>query len=248
MLFKHFKKSCPPREVSPPPWDVALVLNSLRGLPYEPLQESHLKDLTLKTVFLLALASSKRVGELHALSYKVAHTRGWKEASFSFIPEFVAKNQDPSKADPSFWSFSVPSLDDFVGGEEEEMALCPVRAIRTYLKRTRHLRPQAKRLFVSTKDSLKPISVNSISCWIKEVIRRAYGNDRAICPRAKAHELRAVGTSLVFRKNLSLNQVLQAGVWKSQNTFTSFYLKDIMYESLGNFSIGPIVAAQEILV
>ena len=247
MLFKHFKKSCPPREVRSPAWDVALVLSSLRGPPYEPLREAHLKDLTLKTIFLLALASSKRVGELHAISYKVSHSKGWNEITFTFIPEFVAKNQDPSKTDPRFWSFSVPSLEDFVGGEEDELTLCPVRAVRTYLKRTKHRRPECKRLFVSTKESQNQITKNSISYWVKEVIRRAYEKGHSVPPKAKAHELRAVGTSLVFKKNLSINQILQAGTWKSQNTFTSFYLKEIMLESLGTFSLGPIVAAQEVL-
>ena len=33
MLFRSFEKSCPPREVKPPQWNVALVLDSLRGPP-----------------------------------------------------------------------------------------------------------------------------------------------------------------------------------------------------------------------
>ncbi|XP_076049118.1 uncharacterized protein LOC143029868 [Oratosquilla oratoria] len=247
MLFRHFRKSCPPREITSPPWDVALVLNALRGPPYEPLRDANFKDLTLKTVFLLALASSKRVGELHAISYRVAHSKGWQEVSFTFLPQFVAKNQDPAKADPRFWSFSIPSLDDFVGGEHAEMVLCPVRAIRTYLKRTKHLRPDLPRLFVSTRGTPKPVTKTSISYWIKEVIRRAYASSPTDYPGAKAHDLRAIGPSLVFRKNRSVNQVLQAGIWKSQTTFTSFYLKDVMWESLGTFSLGPIVAAQEVL-
>ncbi|XP_076048954.1 uncharacterized protein LOC143029809 [Oratosquilla oratoria] len=246
MLFRHFRKSCPPREITSP-WDVALVLNSLRGPPYEPLRDAHLKDLTLKTVFLLALASSKRVGELHAISYRVAHSKGWQEVSFTFLPQFIAKNQDLAKADPRFWSFSIPSLYDFVGGEHAEMVLCPVRAIRTYLRRTKPLRPDLPRLFVSSRGKPKPVTKTSISYWIKEVIRRAYTMSPTDCPRAKAHDLRAIGTSLAFRKNLSVNQVLQAGIWKSQTTFTSFYLKEVMWESLGTFSLGPIVAAQEVL-
>ena len=47
-------------------------------------------------LFLLALASAKRIGELHALSYRVSHSRGWGEVSFFFVPGFVAKTQDPS--------------------------------------------------------------------------------------------------------------------------------------------------------
>ena len=49
-----------------------------------------------RKLFLLALASAKRIGELHALSYRVSHTRNWGEVSFSFVTGFVAKTQDPS--------------------------------------------------------------------------------------------------------------------------------------------------------
>ena len=40
-----------------PSWDCALVLETLNGAPFEPLQESSLKCLMLKMTFLLALAS-----------------------------------------------------------------------------------------------------------------------------------------------------------------------------------------------
>ena len=46
-----------------------LVLRSLRLQPYEPLREVLNRDLTLKTVFLLAVASAKQVGELHSLPH-----------------------------------------------------------------------------------------------------------------------------------------------------------------------------------
>ena len=34
------------------------------------------------------LASAKRIGELHALSYRVSHTRDWGEVSFAFVTKF----------------------------------------------------------------------------------------------------------------------------------------------------------------
>ena len=58
--------------------------------------------LAQKTLFLLALASAKRIGELHALSYRVSHTRDWGEVSFAFVTSFVAKTQDPSSLAPRF--------------------------------------------------------------------------------------------------------------------------------------------------
>ena len=95
MLLRSFSRSVDPVELRPPAWDVALVLQSLTGAPYEPLQTCDERFLAQKTLFRLALASAKRIGELHALLHRVSHSRNWGEVSFSFVPGFVAKTQDP---------------------------------------------------------------------------------------------------------------------------------------------------------
>ena len=94
MLFRSFSKSCSPTDLRTPAWDVALVLQSLTVAPYEPLRDADERYLAHKTLFLVALASAKRVGELHALSHRVSHSLGWKEVSFGFVPGFVAKTLD----------------------------------------------------------------------------------------------------------------------------------------------------------
>ena len=52
-----------------PQWDLGIVLEALSKPPYEPLREASLKHLTLKTVFLLAMASAGRHKELKALLF-----------------------------------------------------------------------------------------------------------------------------------------------------------------------------------
>ena len=52
-----------------PQWDLGVVLEALSKSPYEPLREASFKHLTLKTVFLLAMASAGRRSELHALRF-----------------------------------------------------------------------------------------------------------------------------------------------------------------------------------
>ena len=74
-LLRSFARSVNPVELRPPAWDVSLVLQSLTGAPYKPLRTCEERFLAQKTLFLLALASAKRIGELHALSYRVSHTR-----------------------------------------------------------------------------------------------------------------------------------------------------------------------------
>ena len=202
MLMRGFKKSLSPQEVRPPEWDVTLVLSYLRGAPFEPLRQASLRDVTLKTLFLLALASAKRIGELHGFSHEVRHSRGWNSLTFSFVPDFVAKTQDPSVFDPRFESFTIPSLRDFTDGDQDEMLLCPVRAVREYLRRTRECRPQLPRLFLSTGSRRKMVSRNTISFWLREVIRKAYVSSGVdLPPRIRSHELRAIAPSVAFRRN-----------------------------------------------
>ena len=76
MLLRSFSRSVDPVELRPHAWDVALVLQSLIGAPYEPLRTCDECFLAQKTLFLLALASAKHIGELHALSYRVSHSGG----------------------------------------------------------------------------------------------------------------------------------------------------------------------------
>ena len=102
MLIRSFSKSVRPEELRPSTWDVALVLQSLTWAPYEPLPTVDGSFLAQKMLFLLALASAKRVGELHALSHCVSHSRGWGEVSFTFVAGFVAKMQDPSSSVPPY--------------------------------------------------------------------------------------------------------------------------------------------------
>ena len=52
-----------------PQWDLGVVLEALSKSPYEPLREASFKHLTLKMVFLLAMASAGRRSELHALKF-----------------------------------------------------------------------------------------------------------------------------------------------------------------------------------
>ena len=72
MLLRSLLRSVDPVELRPPAWDVSLVLQKLTGAPYEPLRTCEERFLAQKTLFLLALASAKRIGELHALSYSVS--------------------------------------------------------------------------------------------------------------------------------------------------------------------------------
>ena len=172
-LLRSFARSVNPVELRPPAWDVSLVLQSLAGAPYEPLRTCEERFLAQKTLFLLALASAKRIGELHALSHRVSHTRDWGEVSFAFVTGFVAKTQDPSSLAPQFEGLSVPALPNARKNRNGRL-LCPVRAVKVYLDRTASHRPRCERLFVTAGRSKKEIAKTTVSFWLRKTISRAY--------------------------------------------------------------------------
>ena len=50
----------------------------------------------------------------------------------------------------------------------------------------------------------------------------------------------------ILGKVVSLEQILSACHWKSHNTFTQFYLKDVAWADTELFHLGPVVAAQQV--
>ena len=65
-LLSSFHRDRPKSSRNLPKWNLSVVLNELTKAPFEPMKDTDLKHLTLKTAFLLALASGKRCSKIHA--------------------------------------------------------------------------------------------------------------------------------------------------------------------------------------
>ena len=74
-----------------PDWDLSLVLRRLRLPPFEPLSTCSLQLLTWKTVFLFALASGKRRGEIHALLLDSLTPRTGHQSPFLSVLRFFQR-------------------------------------------------------------------------------------------------------------------------------------------------------------
>ena len=69
------------------------VLNELTKAPFEPMKDTDLKHLTLKTAFLPVLASSKHRSEIHAIvANKVSNLGQWDKVTLFPSSDFIAKN------------------------------------------------------------------------------------------------------------------------------------------------------------
>ncbi len=247
-LFKSFKRERPIPHKHVAQWDLGLVLSffsSGRFLDWQKLSD---RDLTLKTVFLFALASGKRRSEIHAILRGVRWIKG-EFAEVELIPsaDFVSKTQlatDLGKLRP----FTLRSLDELAGKEgEADKLLCPVRTLRYYLERSDEYRsPSQKKLFISYRRGMtKDITSFTISSYIKNAIMLAYtSNDKVVPSQIKAHSVRHVATSLQALKCYSVDDLLKAGAWSTPNVFISFYLQEFSVDSLTNLShLGGFVAA-----
>ena len=122
-LIRSFELQRPVQRSLTPKWDLSWVLTCLQKAPYEPFHKASKLHVTIKTAFLLALATAKRCSEIHALAMDANHLRfNQSDGSVSLIVQtgFLAKNQLPSiSPDPII----IPSLAQTYKRE----LLCPIR-------------------------------------------------------------------------------------------------------------------------
>ena len=162
------------------------------------------------------------------------------DACLSYVPQFVAKSESLTCSIPR--SFLVKSLSDFAAGLDEDLLLCPVRALRIYLAQTRPLALVRHRLWVSPRHPSRSMSKNAVSFFPREVVHAAWAS-RPEVGSVRTHEIRSVSTSVAFHRNWSVSAVLESATWSSSSVFSSFYLCDIQHEYDGIRSLGPFVAA-----
>ena len=128
---------------------------------------------------------------------------------------------------------TIPALTTIVDRQfKEDRTLCPVRALRFYLDRTKDLRGSRSLLFISFKKGhTSDIRPATLSSWLKQTIPLCYkqADQQALdLVLVKAHDIRAFAASKAFYGGVSVDQIMQACHWKAHNTFTNFYLKTLL--------------------
>ena len=203
-LLDSFHRDKPKGRRGVPTWNLPLVLHQLTKPPFEPLRKASLKHLTFKMVFLLALGSGKRRSEIHAWVHRnIRHQEDWSNVSLSPSPNFISKNhlakEGPACVAPVIIPALAPSLDRSL---KEDRSLCPVRALRYYLDKTKDLRSGKDLVFVSFRKSFqKDIVPATVSSWIKQTIVLCYqlsDQQAQELHQVRAHDVRAFAASKVF--------------------------------------------------
>ncbi|CAL8110304.1 unnamed protein product [Orchesella dallaii] len=185
-------------------WDVSLLLNLFRSWPSN--ENLSLKQLSHKTVALLAILSGQRVQTLSLIELEQVVVNG---SVMNILIPHAVKTSKPGVTQPSI-VLAKYSLDT---------NLCPVEAVTCYINLTREIR-KGKSLFVSYEYPYKNVGSQTISRWLKTVLKDA-GIDTTIFT---SHSYRHASTSKAFACGVGIDIIFDSAGWMHESkVFGKYY-------------------------
>ena len=152
-----------------------------------------LKLLTFKMVFLLAITRPSRSADLSQLDVKRMRS---DNAGISFLPTNLAKQSRQGKPIAEFFFPSFPA----------NQLLCPVNSLRVYLVKTKPLRGEETKLFLSFIKPHKAVTSSTIARWLRMTLEQA-GIDSSVFG---AHSTRGASASAAARGGITTQDILKA--------------------------------------
>ncbi|XP_074034042.1 uncharacterized protein [Leptinotarsa decemlineata] len=196
-------------------WDPNPVLAYLSTL--SPLESLTLKNLTIKLVVLLALATAQRVQTLSKI--KLSNISRFDDRIEIRITD-ILKTSASNKVQP------ILILPYFF----EKPHLCVASVMDYYMKTTNNLGNNSDQLLITIKTPHHPATTQTISRWIKSGLNQS-GVDSSMFT---GHSTRHASTSYAFKKGVNIETIRKAAGWSNKsNTFSKFYNKPIQS---GNFA------------
>ena len=224
LLLRGAGRQRPPARPVVPQWNLQLVLTALMQGPYEPPDRAPVALWSRKAAFLVALCSGARGGELAGLgALDRTHVQD-QSATLRPAPGFVPKVGSARNVNRVIRLAAYSPQHATRRRGEEFSLLCPVRALRIYLDKTRRVR-QCDRLFVSFAAGREgqPIRAPTMATWLRRVIVDAYEVAGIPAPQVRAHSVRATATSLAELGGASMEDICEAATWAGPNTFARHY-------------------------
>lgn len=203
-FFKTVFKLAPPKRKYETIWNAESILNLYCS--WEVNENLKLKFLTLKLISLLALISGQRMQTLSLIELNNIKIDSGK------VTIFVPQNIKTSKL-----GVSQPSIVFCAFPNEEK--LCPVNTLVRYMNVTSSIR-NSVRLFVSFEKPHKEVCVQSISRWLKMVLKEA-GIDISMY---SGHSYRHASTSKALACGVNTDVIFSSAGWcDNSSVFAKFY-------------------------
>ena len=196
-------------------WDVSLVLNFLRiSCP----GDVSLKELSMRTATLMALATGQRVQTLRSLTID-ASCLNIKGDTCTIYTDAILKQTRPGH---HLAPITIKNL--------ANKNICLLHHLSVYLSRTATLRGDHKDLFISSQKPFKPVSKDTISRWIRGTLSQA-GVDTTVFG---AHSTRSASTTAASAAGAPVDLIMSVAGWSSERTFANHYKRPISINE--NFS------------
>jgi len=168
-----------------------------------------MKDLTFKTVMLMALTNAARVDTIHKLS--VTNVQKLKT-------EFIVPIEGLLKQSRPGFTCKHLSFKAF----PPDRRLCIYTVLKEYLKRTKDLRVGSK-LLISYVKPHHAVTTDTVARWLRTVMIKSGINVKKFGP----HSYRTAASSKASEKCVPIKEILQTGGWSNVGTFAKFCQKHI---------------------
>jgi len=200
-------------------WDPEMVLSKLKNPPYITADKMPLLLLAKKTLFLILMATCRRVHIAKALYINKEKCTIKKGSSVTFHIERKDLKQGDSMQDKP-----LPLV---VKAFPMNRSIDPVLYVRTYMARTKQLRGDIKQLFITTKGPTRPISADTARNWVKDILKDCGVDLNQFGPGST----RGASTSKASALGASLEEILKAGQWSNKSVWQKYYKKPIVQSS-----------------
>ena len=201
-------------------WDLSAVLSLLKT--WTPAGRLSLYKLTLKTLFLIALVTAKRIHDLTLLRVSPEHSQVGPH-------NIMLQPTTGSKTDRQGHLAPAARLTPF----NRVKTLCPVTYLRQYIKATAQLRGNNDQLFISAFKPHKPVCKATLNRWVAAVLK-----DAGI--QASPGSIRATSASHARAAGVSVARIMLSADWSRATTFNKYYSKLIPADSLNHLNANSV--------
>ena len=218
----------PPLRAAPMPiWNINVVLSYLQSDKFEPLESASFDSLAQKTLFLILLASGRRISEVANLSRLHSEDSSGLSLTLEWVPQFRPKHDDPGFQPP------FPSISYLATDRSQDLFLCPIRAYYTFLSISQ---PWAFRqtsqgqhplLWAHPTDRL-PLNVRKLTKLFINLVRDAL-RDAGLPFRVKIgpHQMRKFAASLSIKHGQNEDIVRELMGFSSVNILRKNYVAGV---------------------
>lgn len=160
---------------------------------------------------LVALTSAQRIQSLHQLSLDSMKVG---KGSCTFYQTRIIKQSRPGYTPPVIKLMAYAP----------DRRLCVLTTLKEYLLRTHSLRGDESQLFISYVKPHKKISKDTLSRWIKLIMKKSGVDMDVFCPNS----FRSASTSAAKRMEITVDDIMKVAGWSTEKTFAKYYNKPVV--------------------